>query len=139
MTEAEIAYQTFLYGEAMANMLQWWAGVSFGLIAVSYFAAKRINLFFVIVLLSLYILFSIGLVNTVVGIQRWQAALMADFAALESRSNFSEVFMSSTSGSPFQSVFALAVLGTFLGCIAYVVYAYVHSRRKGQLLSRGNG
>lgn len=139
MTEVEIAYQTFLYGEAMASMLQWWAGVSFGLIAVSYFAAKRINLFFVIVLLSLYILFSIGLVNTLVAIQGWQAALMADFAALESTSNFGAVFMSSTAGSPFRSAFALAVLGTFLGCIAYVVYAYMHSRRKGQLLSGGSG
>ena len=134
MTEAEIINQMFLYGEATTVLLQWWVGISFGLIGVSYFAAKRINLFFVVVLLLLYVSFSIAVASFLANLLAWQEALASDLERLNSSSDISATLLLNLVQSPVTTwIFGAGVIGTFLGCISYVIFAFVQSRRKGEL------
>jgi len=129
VTEAEILYQWHLFDETLTTTLQWWAGISFGLIGLSHFAGKKLNLFLVVVLVVLYISFSFTMGWRIATFGVMQQQLLTDLERVGELSVTSRYLLSGQNQRPLFDVFyLLSVFGTFLGCIGYVIYAYLQGR-----------
>ena len=114
------------------SLVQWWASVSFGLIALGHFASKKLNLAFVIVLTVLYTSFSAYFLgNTgsmVLEIRGYRDELMllmnagelgpAGIAFLENYGSTSVTVIG----------FIVALFGTFLGTVGFLIYSYRRTR-----------
>jgi hypothetical protein len=112
------------------SLLQWWASISFGLIALAHFSARKLNLLFVTILLVLYTLFTAYWF-----INFWSVALqllghIQDLAALretETLSKASEATIDSFVGLRGPIAFAiliLCVVGTFCASSGYLIHRY---------------
>ena len=59
MSEFEILDLMTKTEDQRFNLIQWWAGVTFGLIALSHFAGRKLNLFLVVLVVLLYVGFTL--------------------------------------------------------------------------------
>lgn len=133
MSEYEILYLTNLTEDQRFNLLQWWAGVTFAVIAVSHFARKELNLFFVALIVLLYVGFSLFVAPLFFANMDQAARFRQDLQSLqESGAVLSAVSLDIISGGPnlIQATgFYIAGVGAFCGSISYVIYSYVKMRR----------
>jgi len=114
--------------------IQWWASISFGLIALTRFSGKQLNLPIVIgvsIIYSLFTVFTIvNMLMVVAGLQGTREDLRAlrDSGgiglAAERLLGFREQY-ASVNGL----IILTCVVATFAGTIAYLVYAYRKERR----------
>ena len=59
MTEAEILFQYSEVVNRIWTLIQWWSGVSFGMIALAHLTLERLNRALLLVVLSLYTIYTI--------------------------------------------------------------------------------
>jgi len=136
MTEYEILTLITLTEDQRFNLIQWWAGVTFGLIALSHFAGHKLNLFLVTLVVLLYIGFSM-FVGQLFFANVAQSELhrqdLAEMLALGRQLSAVSEDIVSADRMVLQAIgFYLAVVGAFLGSICYVIYAYLRARADGR-------
>ena len=117
------------------NLIQWWAGVTFGLIALSHFAGRKLNLFLVVLVVLLYVGFTLFVGDLFFGNVRQAALHGQDLAAMLAQGvPLSEVSRDIIAEQPqvLRGIgFYLAVVGAFFGSICYLIYAFVRPARDG--------
>lgn len=135
MSEFEILDLMTKTEDQRFNLIQWWAGVTFGLIALSHFASRKLNLFLVILVVLLYVGFTLFVGDLFFGNVTQAALHRQDLAAMQALGMpLSEVSRQIIAEEPqvLRGIgFYLAVIGAFLGSISYLVYAYVRSGSDG--------
>ena len=114
--------------EAWSNV-QWWASISFGLIALASFGRERLNLFTVAGLAVLYSIFTVySLVNTMAMVVHAASAREALSALADSEGisaagagvlRFTEAW-----GLFNGALFMICFGATFVGSLAYLWYSY---------------
>jgi len=132
MTEDQILNQWHALIDHWYLLLQWWAGISFGVIAVAHFAADKLKWPIVIVVLLVYVsqtantfLYAIKMSGLVAGI-RHELELLRDSG---SASAIGTAWLDSQDPPWSQLTYSVAAGGLFIGCISYLVYRYVEQRR----------
>ena len=118
--------------ESMAvawSHLQWWASVSFGLIALAGFGRDKLNRSSVIGLTILYSAFSVySLVNTTAMVVHAEGArdVLRTLAETEgiSSAGSSAIYFSETWGWVNLPIFAFCYVATFAGSLAYLWHSY---------------
>jgi len=133
MTEADIVTQYNLFTDRVIVILQWWASVSFALIAIAHFSAKKLNLVLVLTLSILYVLLSIFVVGTLGRNLSLQVGLQEDLAAIQAigeLSHFGETMMSELSPLAGLSLL-IGMLGLFIGALFYLFFSYRSARVRG--------
>ena len=140
MTEAEILNQFNLSEERLWVLLQWWAGVSIGLIAVAHVSARRFNLALLSITLLIYVSYSIVIFSLLASLAVRMDAGVQDLRALsaDELSITSRVLTESWgSGSGIRLVtMSLSVVGTFLAGVSYPIYCFFSERSKRRLASK---
>jgi hypothetical protein len=132
MTEDQVLGQWYLLMERWHFLLQWWAGVSFGVIAVAHFASKRLNLAIVLLILLVYVsqtantlIFAIRLGGMTEGVTQELMRLSASGEI----SAIGQAWLQSQDPAWAPLTYLLAPGGLCLGCVAYLIYCYRRQRR----------
>jgi hypothetical protein len=135
MTEAEAIYQISYFQELLFSVMQWWLGVSIGLLALGRFFSEKLNLFVLILLVAAYVMYTLFVVDNVRWIFENQASLVVHLENLRDGSGITaagqaqiETSRRFTFGETWGFTFSAAIL--FLGSISYLVYGYIQVRRK---------
>lgn len=135
MTEDQILYQFSENNALIFSLLQWWLSVSVGLVAAAHFLPKKLNLFLVIFLATLYSLFSVythlfvtltffGNVGLIDALNAISAQDISEAGrAFLAWPNSLQVIMG--------AAFTLCVIGGFIGALAYFIYSYRTNRGSG--------
>lgn len=115
------------------SLLQWWASISFGLIALSHIGRKQLNLSLVILIVLLYIGFSLAMLAIFfdeIAISNKIVLLLKDMESTNEPGKEFIDFMNNK-GFPLWGVFGLTIsfIGTFIGSIFYVLYAYKSNKK----------
>jgi len=114
------------------NLLQWWGGITFGLIALAHFASERLNLILVILVLTLYVSFCVFMYSLFAGNQQEGLDFVRQLELMQAAGiDLSIVSRARIVAEPgvLQAVgYQVAIGGAFIGSIAYLVYAYWRSR-----------
>jgi hypothetical protein len=132
MNEIDLINQWTETQEPLWEIFQFWGSISFGLIAIAYLASSKLNKTLLISIISLYTVFSawLGYSVSIIGSLRRAIALDLQQVVSEngSTSNVSELIIQTMLDPPIIYMLypALVYMGTFFGCIAYLVYAYKH-------------
>jgi hypothetical protein len=116
------------FSTAWSN-LQWWASVSFGLLALASFGRRQLILPAAIGLSVLYSLFTIFTLLNTVGMLSLAIGAIRELSALRESGNISAVgrgFLGSYERFGFLngSIFYACFFATFLGTLTYLWYAY---------------
>jgi hypothetical protein len=113
----------------LIGLFQWWASVTFGLIALAHFGRKSLNLPLVVVDLGLYVAFSAWLSHLTSARQAELDNLRADLMALASDSyQLSQTSLSTEAvNSTALWLGSAAIFGAFFASIGYFVWAYVRN------------
>jgi len=133
MQEFQIVELIFSGLDQAWSSLEWWASVSFGLIALTHFAAKKLNLTIVIAVSVLYILFTIYS-GFNVAISTGKATFyIQDMRALAESGAISSGGIGTMDqmrvlAPPAVMTMILCAAGTFLGTLAYLVFSYRRER-----------
>jgi hypothetical protein len=109
--------------------LQWWASISFGLMALTRFSAKHLNLVIVWSLSILYFLFSVFTILNIAMLISTSMGLGEDLAALRDAGTLSSAGLKNLTftetWAPVNGfIIVLCGIATFSGTISYLVYAY---------------
>ena len=105
--------------------LQWWASVSFGLLALASFGRKHLSLAVTSGLSTLYLLFSVFSVINVYAMVVTIAATIPELNALGDISTVGESIVDSTRVRITNALVGTACfLATFCGTLAYLWYSY---------------
>ena len=132
MTEAEIALQVTEMYALSWTVQQWWASVSIGLLVLSHVAYDRLNVSLVTIIVVLYTAFSAYLLQ----ILDSQAVTVADY--LSDLRTIAESGYTLTAGTQALIdsentasvvLVVVALWGTYVGCIAYLIYSYIRGKR----------
>jgi hypothetical protein len=131
MSEFEILDLMTKTEDQRFNLIQWWAGVTFGLIALSHFAGRKLNLFLVVLVVLLYVGFTLFVGDLFFGNVTQAALHREDLAAMQALgAPLSEVSRQIVAEDPqlLRGIgFYFAVIGAFFGSISYLVYAFARS------------
>jgi hypothetical protein len=132
VSEAEILEQMFSIWDRYWVLAQWWTSVSFGLILVAFFAASRLSLMLLLVVIALYSGYSAWVYFLFDYNLEVAYALGADLLALESDgqvlSRGSKALLESNSYRYGEWIANLIVPATFFACVVYLVYSYTQER-----------
>jgi hypothetical protein len=114
------------------TQLQWWASVSFGLIALTHFAARKLNLAIVVCVSLLYVLFTIYVSLNVQALTLIGVGYLKELEVLRDSGEIGPAALSildfaSRYGLLNSWIYRLCVVATCIGTISYLVYTY----RKG--------
>ena len=134
MTEDRYVELVLLAAAAVRDLLQWWLGVSFGVLAVAHFAAKKLNWAIVAIVAVLY---SAHTFNTADGVVRVSSVTAGGYealgqtAAIADLSPVAERLLDHQIGAfgTFMAVFAF--FGTYLACLGYLIFSVLRTRRDG--------
>jgi hypothetical protein len=134
MSEYEILDLMTKTEDQRFNLIQWWASVTFGVIVLSHFAGRKLNLFLVILVVLLYVGFTLFVADLFFGNLTQAALHREDLAAMQALGMpLSEVSRQILGENPqvLRGIgFYVAVIGAFVGSISYLVYAFVRSGRE---------
>lgn len=135
MNEAELI---LAWGEISGHLwtiVQFWASISFGVIAVAHFASEKLNHFLVLLVIFLYTLFSIYCGGFYVSDIQLLLALYEEAGSLLTERGEDAVFLTAFANYPqvwTGALFGLLGLPSiYLGSIAYLIYRY-RGRVKGE-------
>jgi hypothetical protein len=134
MSEYEILDLMTKTEDQRFNLIQWWASVTFGVIVLSHFAGRKLNLFLVLLVVLLYVGFTLFVADLFFGNLTQAALHREDLAAMQALGMpLSEVSRQILGENPqvLRGIgFYVAVIGAFVGSISYLVYAFVRSGRE---------
>jgi hypothetical protein len=116
-------------------LLSWWGGVSFGVVALGHFASKKLNTQLVVVVVALYVGFTVMVINRfAVNISEY-GGYFGDLMALQdsgvslSPSTVQRI-AATRPGSTLASLsLPIVFFGTFLASIYYLLYVHIRERR----------
>jgi hypothetical protein len=134
MTEYEILSVLGQHTDTMISLLQWWAGITLGILVGVHVIGKDLNGYIASLLIGLYVAFTAtisALESTHLGRMR---LLNNDLGQLQAQGvSLSEMAQTLTSvGGPPAVVeisAAIGFWGLFLSTIAYVIYCYRKAKR----------
>lgn len=133
MSEAEVLEQLFSIFDRYWTIVQWWASVSFGVIMIAHFAADKLKAFLLITVLVLYVLYSTWVYLLLVYNVDIAYGLFRDLDALSRAGALESFGAQAVLENPFvgygTSLGMVALPATFLACIGYLLYAYIHARK----------
>jgi hypothetical protein len=128
VTEADLIYQIGESANRLWTLVQWWASISFGLVALAHFSIRKLSLVLVGALLSLYALFSLLLGEITVGIAMQMNSIREALRTMDAAGELSTVGQASISPAPV--LLPVTLIMTFIGTIAFVLYSYWKGRKK---------
>jgi hypothetical protein len=134
MSEAELYELWILTLNSMWSNLQWWGGISFGLLALVNFAGKKLALVPVIFLSVLYVAFSYYTVVNVVFLYSTLWGLGSELLRLQSIGELSSAsvrIVPAAARLVSGQFIPLAVLGfgVFFGALVYLWATYFKTRK----------
>ena len=136
MSEFEILDLMTKTEDQRFNLIQWWTSVTFGVIVLSHFAGRKLNLFLVVLVVLLYVGFTLFVGDLFFGNVSQAALHRQDLAAMQSLGMpLSEVSRQIVGEDPqvLRGIgFYFAVVGAFIGSISYLIYAFVRPGREGE-------
>jgi hypothetical protein len=118
------------------SLLQWWANISFGLIALTHFGAARLNRLLVVTLVILYTLFTVFWLLNHLALVAELLGHVADLRTLQKSQVLGEAAMAkldlfeSWRGIGSAVIVLLCVLGTYVGTTTYVLHTFLKSQTK---------
>jgi hypothetical protein len=120
------------YREALSSsvaQLQWWASVSFGLIALAHFGRKHLTLMVAICLSAAYFMFTLFAFVNAAFLGRIMAGAQTELSALRDSKNISAVGLAllkiDESGGRLNGILMIVcMVVTFLGTLTFLWYAY---------------
>ena len=127
MNEADLI---LAWGEISAHLwtiIQFWASISFGIIAVAHFAPENLNRFLVVLLIALYTLFSVYCAGLFISDIELLLALYKEAEAALAQRTGEAIFLSAFINYPPSSGAPFILIGlplVYLGCIAYLIHRY---------------
>ena len=133
MTEADIVFQYSEVVNRLWSLIQWWGGVSFGLIALAHLASEKLNGVLFLLVLSLYTAYSVLILSMLY----LNGAMIGDFVGelnqLAATGETLGIYATRLSeGSvlsiPMVILGLVVVGGTYIACIFYPIYIYKHQR-----------
>lgn len=134
MTESEIIENVFKIFDRYWSMIQWWASVSFGLIAVAHFAVDKLSRVLVALLILLYMLFTAWVVDFYFFNVQILAGFRQDLSQLGDTAHFGTRSLLDSSivkgGLVLQDI---AFVMTFVGAVGYLIYTFVRHERSKQV------
>ena len=135
MTDLEVIYQLSEVYNRVWNMSQWWASISFMIIAISHFTSHKLNKFLVGIILILYMAFSIWLYR----FSTYNVSII--FGLLQDLQNLIDSGVPLSQGAIrylavkedwITPIFInIAQAGTFIATISYVIYCQLDISKKG--------
>jgi hypothetical protein len=124
MTVSDITFQLSEIYDRWWVIHQWWVSVSFGLIAVAYFAGHKLNYLLIAVILSLYVAFSVWIYGLVEYQELLVGGFLSDLRVLmesgEIDSNGASAYRTGFRNAYWETFGAIAKIGTFICVIGYV-------------------
>lgn len=134
MTEYEIAFLISEYVNRQWDVMQFWASISFGLMAASHVAAKHLNLLAAVVISVLYISFSIFVLNILKMNGIIVNGYIGDFKTMIDAGSLSTIGAKMTvsvqPGAVSLLVISFAYIGTFAASLAFLWGTYILAHRK---------
>ena len=113
--------------------MQWWASVSFGLLAVAQFGRDQLNRVFIVVLALLYAAFTLYTAVNITSFFREFDGYRADLRGIAETGEISAGALAwitpTRMGALLFPSFATCTLGIFFGVLFYLVYSYRRGRR----------
>ena len=136
MSEADILVQISLGLDAWSTAFQWWSGVSFGVIAVAYFAKKELNLPFVILIALVYISFSINQFSFILQQLGTIGGAVAELEALQAAGNLSAIGVARVADAPLLNLhwftYPVMFFWLFFGSLFYLAYVYIKAVKESK-------
>lgn len=130
MTESEIIENVFKIFDRYWSMIQWWASVSFGLIAVAHFAVEKLSRALVALLILLYVLFTAWVVDFYLFNVQILAGFRQDLSQLGDSAHFGSRALLESSiikgGLVLQDI---AFVMTFFSAVGYLIYTFARYQR----------
>mgnify|MGYP001826415758 CR=1 FL=1 len=131
MNEAELI---IAWGEVSGHLwtvIQFWASISFGVIAIAHFAPEKLNLFLVLFVIFLYTLFSLYCASLFVEDAQLMMSLYEEASLLLVQRGEDAIFLSAFIN--YQPIMAIPFTfigfpAVFIGSISYLVYRYHGTR-----------
>ena len=135
MNEADILLQLSELYDRWWVILQWWVSVSFALLAISHFAADKLNVVLLAAVLVLYIAFTLWMRSLLDYNSEIMAAFRIDLgemnAAGDALSKGGNAFVVGYVGlERFFPAANIAKYGTFASVIIYLIYSWIQNRKK---------
>lgn len=135
MSEDRLIELAMLAQDSFRSQLQWWLGVSIGVAALGHFIVRKLNLALLVLICVLYVTFTY---LTLIQLSRFGAiydGLLEDLARVSESGEVSVAAqrLLEQGLSAGSLVALLAFLGTFLGCLAFLVWSFVQARKKIQI------
>ncbi len=136
MSEYELVYLASEYINRTWQLLQFWASVSFGLLAVSYLAAKHLNLAMAVVLTLLYCSFTL-FIMTMLGLNGEVVdGFITDLAALDSTdkgsaltSQGAQKIVTTSPGPLPMALIVSAFFGTFVSTLYFLWRSFLSTHK----------
>jgi hypothetical protein len=134
MSEFELLELVDLSLSRAWSHMQWWGGVSFGLIAVAHFAGKKLNLLYVAFLSVLYIAFSfyayanLSLAVGLTGVYITTLESLVDTGEL-SEAGTAALRVYEDTGPRVAGWIQIAVFGLFIASLAFLFLTFWNLRK----------
>lgn len=135
ITEDRLIELVMMGSEAIGVVLQWWLGVTFGVLAVAYIAARRLNWLIVIVLSLLYSAHTYLTIDEIFMNTLVIDVLYDEAVRLVESGEHSGVAVQVISSIinqrlPLTNVsWPLTYFGAYFGCLAFLFYSFVRAKR----------
>lgn len=127
VTETEILNQLSEVYDRYWSINQWWASISFLIIAISHFASHRLNRFLIVIIIGLYSAFSIWLYRYLVYNEDLVRGFLQDLDQLRlSGIEISQAALNTLTLKDDASTLLferIAQAGTFICSITYLIYS----------------
>jgi len=129
MTEYELLDVIGQHTDTMISLLQWWVGITLGILVAMHVIGKDLNSFLATLLIATYAAFTgvISLMST--AHRERQSLLIDDLERLQdqgvSLGSMATSAIANSGPPPFVAVFAaIGFWGLFLSTIAYIIFCY---------------
>lgn len=132
MTEYEIVYLTSEYVNRTWEVMQFWASVSFGIIALSHLGARYLNLVMTLIVSLLYIGFTLFVVNILRVNGEVVSGFLLDLQSKTASAGLSEGTQAIVDTAPNNLQMAAIVvtfIGFFLGSLFFLWFSYLRARK----------
>jgi hypothetical protein len=132
MTEADIINQYNLITDRVYVILQWWASISFALVALSHFAAKKLSLALTLTVGALYVLLTCYVLGAFYRNATFLLSLQDDLSEIHATgagSNIADAIVRPLNPLVGMSI-GLSIVGLFFGSLGYLTFSYRKARAR---------
>jgi len=138
MTEYELLDVIGQHTDIMLSLLQWWAGITLGMLVGVHVIGRDLNGYIACLLIAIYIAFT-GMISVMASAHRdRQLLLISDLEQLQEQGipigKMAQHVAESGGPPPLVAMFALiAYWGLIISTIAYTIYCYRKAKRAEEL------